>query len=163
MKSISNELDIIIHVIASQLSGHCVVISHRLWRHQQNENRVSDTGMMRKDCRLYRHFCIHYAVCKKQKMYVLSRRTVSVLTRVLFWCLPPPPPPPPPPRCFATREINTKITLSSALKQFVTWVHTLFFMSPLLWKTWIFIKVHTYWTPRNCASGSRFHVFHVVW
>ena len=30
------------------------------------------------------------------------------------------------PRCFATREMNTKITLSSALKQFVTWVHTLF-------------------------------------
>ena len=30
------------------------------------------------------------------------------------------------PRCFATREINTKITLSWALKQFVTRVHTLF-------------------------------------
>ena len=30
------------------------------------------------------------------------------------------------PRCFATRERNTKITLSWALKQFVTWVHTLF-------------------------------------
>ena len=30
------------------------------------------------------------------------------------------------PRCFATREINTKITLSWALKWFVTRVHTLF-------------------------------------
>ena len=30
------------------------------------------------------------------------------------------------PRCFATREINTKITLSWALKQFVTRVYTLF-------------------------------------
>ena len=30
------------------------------------------------------------------------------------------------PRCFATQEINTKITLSWALKQFVTRVHTLF-------------------------------------
>ena len=29
-------------------------------------------------------------------------------------------------RCFATREISTKITLSWALKQFVTRVHTLF-------------------------------------
>ena len=37
MKSKSNELDIIIHVIASQLSCHCDVISNWLWRHQQNE------------------------------------------------------------------------------------------------------------------------------
>ena len=36
IKSISNELDITIHVIESQLSGHCDVISIRLWRHQQN-------------------------------------------------------------------------------------------------------------------------------
>ena len=34
------------------------------------------------------------------------------------------------PRCFATREINTKITLSWALKQFVTRVHTLFSIYP---------------------------------
>ena len=40
IKSISNELDIIIHVI---VSGHCDVISNRLWRHQQNENRASET------------------------------------------------------------------------------------------------------------------------
>ena len=32
------------------------------------------------------------------------------------------------PRCFATREINTKITPSCVLKQFVIWVHTLFSM-----------------------------------
>ena len=43
IKSIFNELDIIIHVIASQLSGHCDVINNRLWRHQQNENWASDT------------------------------------------------------------------------------------------------------------------------
>ena len=41
-KSISNELDIIIHVTASQLSGHCDV-NGRLWRHQQNENRARET------------------------------------------------------------------------------------------------------------------------
>ena len=43
MKSKSKELDIIIHVIASQLSGHCDVNSNRLWRHQRNENRGSET------------------------------------------------------------------------------------------------------------------------
>ena len=34
------------------------------------------------------------------------------------------------PSCFADREINTKITLSWALKKFVTRVHTLFAISP---------------------------------
>ena len=43
LKSIHNELDISIHVIASQLSGNCDVTSYRLWRHQQNENRASET------------------------------------------------------------------------------------------------------------------------
>ena len=43
IKSISSELDIIIQVIVSQLSGHCGVISNRLRRHQQNENRTSET------------------------------------------------------------------------------------------------------------------------
>ena len=43
IKSISSELDIITCVIASQLSVHCDVISTRLWRHHQNENRASAT------------------------------------------------------------------------------------------------------------------------
>ena len=43
IKSISNELDIICHVFASQLSGHCDVIANRLWRHQQNVKRASET------------------------------------------------------------------------------------------------------------------------
>ena len=43
IKSISNELNIIIHVITSQLSGHCDVISNQLWCHQQNKNRASET------------------------------------------------------------------------------------------------------------------------
>ena len=43
IKSISNELDITIHMIASQLSGHCDIISNRLWRHKHNENRASET------------------------------------------------------------------------------------------------------------------------
>ena len=33
------------------------------------------------------------------------------------------------PRCYATREINTKITLSWAKKQFATRVDTLFYMN----------------------------------
>ena len=36
IKTISNELDITILVITSQVSGHCVVISNRSWRHQEN-------------------------------------------------------------------------------------------------------------------------------
>ena len=42
IKSISNKLDVTIHVISSQLSGQCDVISNRLWRHQQNENWADD-------------------------------------------------------------------------------------------------------------------------
>ena len=44
IKSMSNELDITIHVFALQLSGHCDVISNRLWRHQKDENQASETG-----------------------------------------------------------------------------------------------------------------------
>ena len=43
IKSISNELDITIPVMASQLPGPCGVISNRLWRHQQNVDRKSET------------------------------------------------------------------------------------------------------------------------
>ena len=42
INAISNELDIINRVIASQLSGNCDVISNRLWRRQQNDNRASE-------------------------------------------------------------------------------------------------------------------------
>ena len=40
--AVNNELDITIHVIASQFSGYCDVINHRLWRHQQNVNLGSE-------------------------------------------------------------------------------------------------------------------------
>ena len=42
-KSIYNELEITIHVIASKLSRYCDAIRNRLWRHQQNEDRASET------------------------------------------------------------------------------------------------------------------------
>ena len=96
IKSISNELDITIHVIASQLSRYCDVIINRLWRHQQNEDRASET----------RGRCVNIVVFIVIHGFVISCKKS--------------------PRCFATREINTKITLSWVLKQFVTRVHTLF-------------------------------------
>ena len=43
MKPIYNELDITIHVIASQLPCDCGVISNRMWRYLQNEDRASET------------------------------------------------------------------------------------------------------------------------
>ena len=51
------------------------------------------------------------------------------------------------PRCFTTREINTKITLSWALKQFVTRVHTLFYIYPP-----IMVVAQTTITSRQIAS-----------
>ena len=84
---ISNELDIIIHVIAPQLSGHCDVISNRLWRHQQNGNRASET---RGRCvKLVILFSFIDSLCRVRNkiMYVLSWWTVSAPTRVLFWYL----------------------------------------------------------------------------
>ena len=89
IKSISNELDIIIHVIASQLSGYYDVINNPLWRNQQNATPASEA----------RGRCVKVVVlssfssslCRERNkiMYVLSWRTVSALTRVLFWCLLP--------------------------------------------------------------------------
>ena len=43
IKTISNELVIIIHVITSQLTRYCDVIGNRFWRHQQNEDRACET------------------------------------------------------------------------------------------------------------------------
>ena len=87
IKSISNGWDITRHVFASQLSGHCDVIANRLWRHQQNIKRASETrddvwrpsflaSFMRSLCRV-----------RNKIMSVLLWQTVYVLTRVLFWCL----------------------------------------------------------------------------
>ena len=120
IKSISNELDITIHEIASQLSHYCDVISNRLRRHVTSsaERRPSET----------RERCVNIAVSiviygfvsrvRNKIIYVLSWWTVSVLTRVIFCVYFP--------RCFETREINTKLTLSWVLKQFVTRLYSLF-------------------------------------
>ena len=81
IKSISNELDIIIHVIASQLSGHCDVISNRLWRHQQKEKRASETRGRCVQIVVLSSFMDLLCHVRNKIMYVLSWRTVSAFTR----------------------------------------------------------------------------------
>ena len=84
IKSKSIELDIIIHVTVSELSGHCDVISNRLWRHQQNENWASE----KRDDMLTSSFLSSFmaSLCRVRNkiLYVLSWRTVSALTRVFL-------------------------------------------------------------------------------
>ena len=84
IKSISNELDIIFHVIASPLSGHFDVINNRLWRHQQSVILDNET---RRRCVKIVVFIFTDSLCRVRNtiMYVLSWRTVYALTRVLSW------------------------------------------------------------------------------
>ena len=77
-------------MIASQLSAHCDVISNRSWRHQQIENRASETrGRCKKVVVLspFRVLSSFVMSCKNKMMHELSWRTVSALTRVLSWYL----------------------------------------------------------------------------
>ena len=121
IKSISNELDITIHVVA-QLSGYCDFISNRLWRHQQNENRASET----------RGRCVKLVVfigiygfvmsCKiKQCMYSRHEpflRSLECYFGIYF------------PRCFATRSWFVKATIAANHSRIVSfgmmalWVHS---------------------------------------
>ena len=117
IKSISNELSFtwMRHnclVIVTSSTSDCDIISRRygfeVWRSSFLSSFLSSLCHVR-----------------NKIMYVLSWRTISALTRVLFWCLFPSL------RSLVfislvAREINTKTTLSWALKQFVTRVHTLF-------------------------------------
>ena len=89
IKLISNQLDILFHVlawVASQLSGNCDVTSNWLWHQRQNINRASE-----KQSRCVRIvvFIIYGFIChvRNKIMYVLPSRTVYMLTRGLFWCL----------------------------------------------------------------------------
>ena len=120
IKSISNELDIIIHVIASQLSGRCDVISNRLWRHQQSVNRASEAQVRCVKIIVSSSFMDSLCRVRYEITYVFSWRTVYALTRVFSGVYSP--------CCCATREINTPITLSWAHKQFATRGHTLIYI-----------------------------------
>ena len=86
-KSISNEVDIVFHVLASQLSGDYRVISNRLWRLQQNVNRANEKWS--RCARIVAFIVIYGFVCRvrKETMFVRSWRAVYALTRVLCWCL----------------------------------------------------------------------------
>ena len=108
IKSISNELDITCHVFASQLSGHCDVIANRLWRHQQNVLRASETRGWCVKILVLGSFMDSLCRVRNKMMYVLLWRTVSGSLECYFGVYYP--------RCFTTREINAKITLSWALK-----------------------------------------------
>ena len=87
IKSISNELDITCHVFASQLSGHYGVIANRLWRHQLNVRRASETRGWCAKILVLASFMDLLCRVRNKIMYVLLWRTVYALTRVLFWCL----------------------------------------------------------------------------
>ena len=115
IKSISNELDITCHVFASQLSGHCDIIANRLWRHQQNVKRASETRGWHAKILVFSVVYGFVVLCKKYSCE-LFMRSLECYFGDYF------------PGCCATREINTKITLSWAHKQFATWVHTLFYI-----------------------------------
>ena len=82
-----------------------------------------DTETMFEDRSFDRYLWIRYVVQEVQKR-VYSRDELFMRPRecqfgVYF------------PRCFATRQINTKITLSWALKQFATRVHTLSYIDAM--------------------------------
>ena len=65
------------------------------------------------------------------------------------------------PRCFATREINTKITLSWALKQFVTQVHTLFSIFTMTSRVLPLRLPSVYWHTRGTDPGASTYVLTV--
>ena len=121
IKSISNELDIPIHGIASQClvimtssAIDCDVIS------SIQTERVRHAIDVRRSS-FYSHLWIRSVVQEiKQCMYSrdeLFMRSLECYFGIYF------------PRCCATREINTKITLSWAHKPFATGLHTLFSIS----------------------------------
>ena len=87
IKSISNELDITIHVIASQFSGHCDIINNQLWCHLQNENRANETQGRCVKIMFLSSFMDSVCRIRNKIMYVILWLTVFALTRVLFWYL----------------------------------------------------------------------------
>ena len=106
-------------MLASEFSGHCDVISNRLWRHQPNVNRASET---RGRCvKIVALTSFLDSLCLRNEiLYILSWRTVYALRECYFGVYLP---------CwFVTREMNTKITLSWAHKQFATRVQSLFYI-----------------------------------
>ena len=138
-------------MIASKLSSHCDVISNRLWRHHQNHNRAGET---RGRCvqivvfiviNVYRSSFLSSlmdSVCRVRNKIMFLRSFECYYFDVYF------------PHCIATREINTKIILSWALKQFVTRVHKLFSIYTIV--------AGTVWTCTSSKLLYRFPLIYVV-
>ena len=79
IESISNELDVTIHVIASQLSGHFDIISNRFWRRQQNVDRASEPrGRCVKI--VERYFCVYFPRCFATLSWALKQFVTPVNT-----------------------------------------------------------------------------------
>ena len=121
IKSISNKLDIIIHVITSQLYGHCDVISNQMWLHQQSVNRTSKTRGRCVQIAILSSFMDSLCHVRNKMMFVLSWQTVYVLTWVLFWCLFPSLL-----RNSGNKHQNNPVL--SAFKRFATQVHSLLYI-----------------------------------
>ena len=79
IKSISNELDITCHVFVPKLSGHCDVINNRLWRHQKNVKRASET----------RGWCVKSNSGNKYRLVLVPSRGLHLLLKIpgLFYML----------------------------------------------------------------------------
>ena len=72
----SYELDIIFHVLASQLSCYCVIISNWLWRHLPNVNRASEMQG--------RYVNMVFVWSFMKSLYRERNKAVYALTRILF-------------------------------------------------------------------------------
>ena len=99
--------------LASHLSGHYDVTSNRVWRHQQNVNRVRGT---RERCvKIVVLLSFRDLLCRVRNiiMYVTEWWTVYALNRVLL--------------CFYF-QTNPKITILRMHKDFSTRVLTLFYI-----------------------------------
>ena len=102
--------------IRYHLSHYRVRIVWSLWRHPGDDMWKSS---------FVSSFTDTLDHVRNKTMYVVEWRTVYALNWDIFWCLFP--------RCCATREINTKITLPWAHKQFsLEYIHYSIFIHILL-------------------------------
>ena len=99
IKLISNELDFIIHVIASQLSRHSDIISNRLWCHQHNEDQERHGDDVLRSS-FFTSFMDSLCCVRNNIMYVQYSCDKLFLRSLECFCVYFP-------HCFATREINT--------------------------------------------------------
>ena len=78
---ISKELSMTFLMLGSKSSGHCDVISNRLWRHQQNVNWASETRGRCMQIAVSSSFMDSLCHVENIVLYVLSRWTVYAVTR----------------------------------------------------------------------------------